>query len=331
MHAPSDGGHDKLTGARNENSVLFSLSSLTGAPGGGAAPAPERAELRRGPVSSKADLRALVGSDDQRQARAAPGLGLDDIMNLGGGGVYSPGARWHPRLRRLRSTSRAPPTRSMTGSAKPKSKTHVVRDHRRGARRRRRLRLHHDERQRLGQDRRHRQRNAERSGTDAPSPTAAEGSRSRPRPRLPPSPPPRALPRCSRPVRRHPNPRPRRKRRKADKADKPGAGCAARSSSGARARKAGCRTRTGGARRGSGADFDRAAALRRSAPRPAPRRAARSPTGPPARARSPSRSPTAAPPPRPRSKGRPSPARRSAAASPRGSAGFTCRRSAAPR
>jgi predicted Zn finger-like uncharacterized protein len=120
VHAPADGGHDKLTGARNENSVLFSLSSLTGAPGGGAAPAaPDTA----GPVSSKADLRALVGGGDTNGRKPAPAKsGLDDIMNLGGGGVYSPA---------LMAPALAPPPVDFAsaadasvaaGGSKPKSK-----------------------------------------------------------------------------------------------------------------------------------------------------------------------------------------------------------------
>jgi predicted Zn finger-like uncharacterized protein len=119
VHAPADGGHDKLTGARNENSVLFSLSSLTGAPGGGAAPADTA-----GPVSSKADLRALVSGGDANGRKPAPAKsGLDDIMNLGGGGVYSP-ALMAPALAPppVDFASAADASAAVGAGSKPKSK-----------------------------------------------------------------------------------------------------------------------------------------------------------------------------------------------------------------
>ncbi|HMI85178.1 MAG TPA: zinc-ribbon domain-containing protein [Polyangiaceae bacterium] len=91
---------DKLTGARNENSVLFSLSALTGG-GPSTAPSPER-----DPASNKADLRALMGSG------GAPAKSkIDDIMNLSGGGVYSPGLMSSPAL--------APPPIDMMTAAAP--------------------------------------------------------------------------------------------------------------------------------------------------------------------------------------------------------------------
>jgi predicted Zn finger-like uncharacterized protein len=100
----ADGGGDKLTGARNENSVLFSLSALTGS--GGSTPAP----ADRDPASNKADLRALMGSG----AGGGP-VGkskIDDIMNLSGGGVYSAGLLAAPAL--------APPAIDMmTAAAAP--------------------------------------------------------------------------------------------------------------------------------------------------------------------------------------------------------------------
>jgi predicted Zn finger-like uncharacterized protein len=87
----ADGGGDKLTGARNENSVLFSLSALTG-PGGSAPPA----SADRDPASNKADLRALMGSG--AGGGASGKSKIDDIMNLSGGGVYSPGLLAAPAL-----------------------------------------------------------------------------------------------------------------------------------------------------------------------------------------------------------------------------------------
>jgi predicted Zn finger-like uncharacterized protein len=96
-------GSDKLTGARNENSVLFSLSALTGTGGSPSTPAaPER-----DPASNKADLRALMGSGGGAPAKSK----IDDIMNLSGGGVYSPGLLASPAL--------APPPIDMMSAAAP--------------------------------------------------------------------------------------------------------------------------------------------------------------------------------------------------------------------
>jgi predicted Zn finger-like uncharacterized protein len=73
----------KLTGQRNENSVLFSLSALTqNAP----AEAPAAA-AGGGEGSGLIDIRALsasMGSTDK-----AKSTHVDDIMNLGGGGAFS--------------------------------------------------------------------------------------------------------------------------------------------------------------------------------------------------------------------------------------------------
>jgi predicted Zn finger-like uncharacterized protein len=88
-------GADRPTGARNENSVLFSLAALTG---GGGAPAPSHAPVHvdKEPSSGKADLRSLMTGSDNR---AAPGKSkLDDIINLSGGGVYSPAMMTAPIL-----------------------------------------------------------------------------------------------------------------------------------------------------------------------------------------------------------------------------------------
>jgi predicted Zn finger-like uncharacterized protein len=74
---------DKLTGARNENSVLFSLNALTSKGG-----------VMQKPMPSSAEASGLI---DIRQLSAQIGLGenrkesrIDDIMNLAGGGAFSP-------------------------------------------------------------------------------------------------------------------------------------------------------------------------------------------------------------------------------------------------
>jgi predicted Zn finger-like uncharacterized protein len=80
-----DNGEAKLTGQRNENSVLFSLSALTsnapqdnGAPSGGA---PQQ------DGSGLIDIRALAGSMSSGPKEKASRV--DDIMNLGGGGAFT--------------------------------------------------------------------------------------------------------------------------------------------------------------------------------------------------------------------------------------------------
>ncbi|HEY3822395.1 MAG TPA: zinc-ribbon domain-containing protein [Polyangiaceae bacterium] len=80
----------KLTGQRNENSVLFSLNALTsnapgggGGGGGGGRPMPASSE-----ASGLIDIRQLgaqIGmGEDKKKSR------IDDIMNLAGGGAFSP-------------------------------------------------------------------------------------------------------------------------------------------------------------------------------------------------------------------------------------------------
>ena len=75
----------KLTGQRNENSVLFSLNALTspGPTGPGGRPMPATSE-----ASGLIDIRQLgaqIGiGDDKKRSR------IDDIMNLAGGGAFSP-------------------------------------------------------------------------------------------------------------------------------------------------------------------------------------------------------------------------------------------------
>jgi predicted Zn finger-like uncharacterized protein len=120
-HVPAGGGADRMTGARNENSVLFSLASLTG--GGGAAPKPASSG-DQSPPSSKADLRALMGSGESKPV--AQKSKLDDIINLSGGGVYSPAMLTAPALA-------PPPVEELTAAAdavgpvaKPKSKALIV-------------------------------------------------------------------------------------------------------------------------------------------------------------------------------------------------------------
>jgi predicted Zn finger-like uncharacterized protein len=79
-----DNGEAKLTGQRNENSVLFSLSALTSnAPkdNGGPAGAPQA------DGSGLIDIRALAGSMSTGTKEKASHV--DDIMNLGGGGAFT--------------------------------------------------------------------------------------------------------------------------------------------------------------------------------------------------------------------------------------------------
>jgi len=108
----SETGTEKLTGARNENSVLFSLSALTGGNNGPSVPGPEAM-----PSSRTADLRSLMGPSPSAPTKDNKSK-LDDIMNLGGGGLYSPA---------LISPALAPPPLELSVSAQdasnsPKSK-----------------------------------------------------------------------------------------------------------------------------------------------------------------------------------------------------------------
>jgi predicted Zn finger-like uncharacterized protein len=73
----------KLTGARNENSVLFSLSALTSKPGGSNRP-PAPTQEASGLIDIR-NLGAQIGlGEDKKKSR------IDDIMNLAGGGAFSP-------------------------------------------------------------------------------------------------------------------------------------------------------------------------------------------------------------------------------------------------
>jgi predicted Zn finger-like uncharacterized protein len=75
-------GGDKLTGQRNENSVLFSLSALTqNSPGPASVPAPQ------GDGSGLIDIRALASTMSPNKEKQTNHI--DDIMNLGGGGAFS--------------------------------------------------------------------------------------------------------------------------------------------------------------------------------------------------------------------------------------------------
>jgi predicted Zn finger-like uncharacterized protein len=73
----------KMTGERNENSVLFSLSALTSKGTGPTKPTTPGAE-----ASGLIDIRQLSAqlhsTDDKKKSR------IDDIMNLAGGGAFSP-------------------------------------------------------------------------------------------------------------------------------------------------------------------------------------------------------------------------------------------------
>jgi len=115
-HMPS-AAQDRPTGARNENSVLFSLSALTGGQMSSSKPAPT---TDNDPISSKADLRALMTGGESRPGPTRSKL--DDIINLSGGGVYSPAMLTAPLLA-------TPPVdltdAGMMGMGKPKGRGFV--------------------------------------------------------------------------------------------------------------------------------------------------------------------------------------------------------------
>lgn len=81
---PHGAAGDKMTGERNENSVLFSLSALTNTvPKGAGSDAP----LAGGEGSGLIDIRALgAGMAPKPEKRNK----VDDIMNLAGGGAFTP-------------------------------------------------------------------------------------------------------------------------------------------------------------------------------------------------------------------------------------------------
>ncbi|HEX4461114.1 MAG TPA: zinc-ribbon domain-containing protein, partial [Polyangia bacterium] len=79
---PAAGGEDKMTGSRNENSVLFSLAALT-------SNAPEKKNdtpMAQGEGSGLIDIRALSASMENKPSGPKK---VDDIMNLSGGGAFS--------------------------------------------------------------------------------------------------------------------------------------------------------------------------------------------------------------------------------------------------
>jgi predicted Zn finger-like uncharacterized protein len=78
--AMHEGDASKLTGQRNENSVLFSLNALTQNAPKEDVPGPQ------GDGSGLIDIRALSAT---MQPQAKKSNHVDDIMNLGGGGAFS--------------------------------------------------------------------------------------------------------------------------------------------------------------------------------------------------------------------------------------------------
>jgi predicted Zn finger-like uncharacterized protein len=70
----------KPTGARNESSVLFSLSAMTSKP---STDPPPRGEEASGLIDIR-QLSAQIGIEEKKQSR------VDDIMNLTAGGAFSP-------------------------------------------------------------------------------------------------------------------------------------------------------------------------------------------------------------------------------------------------
>ena len=89
MHGGGGGAgmeEQKLTGQRNESSVLFSLSALTEGNKSESSSAPNRTTATSD-GSGLIDIRALsqnMGSDDKKDTNAR----VDDIMNLSGGGAF---------------------------------------------------------------------------------------------------------------------------------------------------------------------------------------------------------------------------------------------------
>jgi len=75
---------EKLTGQRNENSVLFSLAALTEKP---KETAPNRTTASAD-GSGLIDIRALSANMDAGEKQKDTGARVDDIMNLSGGGAF---------------------------------------------------------------------------------------------------------------------------------------------------------------------------------------------------------------------------------------------------
>jgi predicted Zn finger-like uncharacterized protein len=77
-------GDGKLTGARNENSVLFSLATLTGKSDRPPPPPPDSE------ASGLIDIRQLSAQLNAGDDGKKKGSRVDDIMNLSGGGAFLP-------------------------------------------------------------------------------------------------------------------------------------------------------------------------------------------------------------------------------------------------
>lgn len=75
---------EKLTGQRNENSVLFSLSALTEKKETG----PSNRTTATSDGSGLIDIRALSANMDAGEKKKDTGARVDDIMNLSGGGAF---------------------------------------------------------------------------------------------------------------------------------------------------------------------------------------------------------------------------------------------------
>ncbi len=79
-------GEEKLTGQRNENSVLFSLSALTDKP---KEPTTTNRTTASADGSGLIDIRALSANmDEGDKKKKDAGARVDDIMNLSGGGAF---------------------------------------------------------------------------------------------------------------------------------------------------------------------------------------------------------------------------------------------------
>lgn len=99
--SPPGGADVKLTGQRNENSVLFSLNSLTANAGNAPPPAARQPTAAQGAVtvqnnkpgyganeaSGLIDIRALASAAGATKPNAT--AKMDDIMGLGGGGAFA--------------------------------------------------------------------------------------------------------------------------------------------------------------------------------------------------------------------------------------------------
>lgn len=81
--AATSTSEEKLTGQRNENSVLFSLSALTEKKDAG----PDRTTAVAD-GSGLIDIRALSANMDDSEKKKNAGARVDDIMNLSGGGAF---------------------------------------------------------------------------------------------------------------------------------------------------------------------------------------------------------------------------------------------------